>query len=752
MKKIIWIIAILVTIVSCQKEEEFSYPLINTGEVTDITSDGVVFNAKIVDLGKDDIVMYGFVWSSNVNPTIENAEKIIIRESPKIGLISEHISTAMQVDVKYYAKAFIKNSNYTTYGKVVSFTSLGSLGPQIIDFSPKSGNLGDTLIIQGKNFSYVPLNNEVLIGQYRATVIEASQDTLVVIVPNKLNNESSSLSVSVCKNKTIAQSKFQLIKQSVSAFSPKSAPFGSTVIIDGNNFNPNINGLSVYFGDFKATIKNVTNNQIEVYIPPELNLEKCQVKVKMNNFTAGFNEYFSIILPQIYDFYPHITTFGSNVQISGSLLDSNKEHTVVYVGKLKAEIKEISPSKITFKIPGNLNVRNSSLSIKVNGMEVLANGKLTIEALELSSFSPQIQSAGDTITIIGNNFSPITSNNIVMIGNVKGNVINASINSLNVVLPRQDVAIYASRESVLSVEVLGDKKIFSNYLIINDRWFRHKNSPVNFIGSFYTTVNNKLYFGINEGKGFWEYNPITDEYKRLNIFPGNNRSGGNGFSINDRIYYGTGHNNGTNFKDFWEYDIPSNTWVQQSDFSGNARTGSVTFSVSGNGYLGGGVYIQSDKTNYAYDDFWKYNPTIDTWSRIPSFNSTESGSVNGMANGISVVIGELAYIGLGWNNVSISSGQEQRWFVYNSLTNKWDQLASFPQTRKNYNAIAFNLNGTPYVKTVDANFFAYNSSTNSWENIVTNLWPKDISGIGFSIDNIAYVGIGNVLWEYDPSR
>jgi N-acetylneuraminic acid mutarotase len=668
MRNNILILFLLFLIISCNNEKEFNFPLIQTGNVTNIDSSGATLHCRITDLSKENIIEYGFVWDSRPNPTIENAEKYVIRESPKTGVISQHISTTLRESFVYYVRAFMRNNNYITYGKEVAFTSLGSLAPQIIDFMPKTGNLKDTLVILGKNFSYRLYTNRVQFGEFSAIVIKANQDTLWVKVPDNLNVISSLISVTIQGNKTSSSDKFNLVPPVLDDFRTKIGTFGSQVTIYGNAFLANPASLHVYFDNFEAKIINIQNQDISITVPDNLNKRKCNIKVVMNN------------------------------------------------------------------------------------LAVLSADQFQLESLSINDFNPKIAVTGNTITLTGSNFSPVPENNIVMIGNVTGRVIASSINSLSVVLPKQDKSIYDNRVLLLSVEVLEDKKSFSDYLTIGDKWFRHKDSPINFSGSFYAVLNDKVYFGINNNKGFWEYNPVPDEFTKLTDFPGSARSGGNGFAINNKIYYGTGYNNSDNLKDFWEYDIASNSWIQKSNFYGNARTGSMTFSINENGYLGGGVYEQYT-TNYdPFDDFWKYNSYADSWSRIPSFNHKEdSSSVYGMTNGISVAADDKAYIGLGWNYTA-SGGQNERWFMYNSVTNTWSQLTNFPKSRAYNNAIVFDLNGIPYVKTVVSDFYSFNNSTNSWDIIVTDLLPKNIPGIGFSIGKIGYVGIGNALWEFDPSR
>jgi hypothetical protein len=671
MEKFNWLLVLIIALISCNKEKEFDYPLVYTGEVTDIKNDGALFSGNIVDLSKLEIIDYGFVWDNKTNPTIENAEKYVINGPPRIGVYSQHISTTLKDGVKYYVRTYVRNSKYITYGQEVVFTSLGSLAPQILDFMPKTGNLRDTLTITGHNFSYKLLNNKVQIGEFETTVIKANQDTLIVIVPDKLNKLSSSISVTIQGNKATSSGSFNLIPPVLSDFHDKTGTFGSQVTIVGENFLANPTSVQVYFDSIKANIVDIQSQNIIVLVPDSLDNRQSNIKVRMNNLTV------------------------------------------------------------------------SSID------------KFQLAPLSINDFTPKVSITGNTITLTGNNYSPIPKNNIVTIGELKATVTKASVDELEVTLPLQDIGYYSSRDAKVNVEVLGENHDFNETILINDKWFRRKDSPIDFSDSFYAVANNKAYLGINGSQGFWEYDPVNDEFKKLTDFPGSARNGGNGFVINNKIYFGTGNGNYINLKDFWEYNISSGLWIQKSDFAGQERVGSITFSTNGNGYLGGGIYYESFVCNHPFDDFWKYNAINDTWSRIPSFMEKDSSSVYGITSGISVVEGSLAYIGLGWNNTSSppgEDGQDQRWFVYNALTNSWNQLAYFPKSRNFQNAIAFNLNGVPYVKTVASDFYFFDSSSNFWQIVATGLLPNDISGIGFSIENIAYIGIGRALWEYDPSR
>ncbi|MBK8553933.1 MAG: VCBS repeat-containing protein [Ignavibacteria bacterium] len=65
--------------------------------------------------------------------------------------------------------------------------------PKITSFSPLSGNIGSTVLINGSGFNSVPANNSVYFGSVKANVIYASATTLGVTVPVSSNYQNISV-------------------------------------------------------------------------------------------------------------------------------------------------------------------------------------------------------------------------------------------------------------------------------------------------------------------------------------------------------------------------------------------------------------------------------------------------------------------------------------------------------------------------------------------------------------------------------
>jgi hypothetical protein len=126
--KIGLLILIFNTLSFCHEEpfsEPRDYPVIRTLSVSNINSSGATFNAEFLNLGTNDIKVFGFAWDINI-PGIEYSDTIIINEKPKIQKYSVRIDNGLGSGLKYKVTAFACTNNYLIYGNVQEFNSLGS--------------------------------------------------------------------------------------------------------------------------------------------------------------------------------------------------------------------------------------------------------------------------------------------------------------------------------------------------------------------------------------------------------------------------------------------------------------------------------------------------------------------------------------------------------------------------------------------------------------------------------------------------
>jgi len=253
-------------------------------------------------------------------------------------------------------------------------------------------------------------------------------------------------------------------------------------------------------------------------------------------------------------------------------------------------------------------------------------------------------------------------------------------------------------------------------------------------------------------KDFWEYNPSLNAWIQKADFGGTARRHAVGFSIGTKGYIGTGDDYTAIKRDFWEYDTTLNTWTQIADFGGSGRGNqgnAVSFVIGSYAYVGTG----NDSTNYFTNDFWKYNPSLNTWSQVTSVPVSLCGSVSFIING-------KGYVGTG---ADTSSGSTSFW-EFDPITNTWSQKSSWGGGQR-FLAAGFAIGNKGYIGTgSDGNiqkkdFWEYDPSLNTWTQKANFSGASRYGAVGFSIGSKGYIGTGydsamiflKDFWEYDPN-
>ncbi len=151
MKSKIFVILIITCFISGCKDAEmktFNFPFLVTEPVSEIDANGATFTATVIVSGKDTITEYGFIWSDGLT----NFKTSVINNSV-LKEFKIRIKSDLVLNQTYSCKAYIITTKHLVYGNTVTFESLGSLLPQILDFSPKEGFDGDTVRLRGNYFS-----------------------------------------------------------------------------------------------------------------------------------------------------------------------------------------------------------------------------------------------------------------------------------------------------------------------------------------------------------------------------------------------------------------------------------------------------------------------------------------------------------------------------------------------------------------------------------------------------------------------
>ncbi len=256
----------------------------------------------------------------------------------------------------------------------------------------------------------------------------------------------------------------------------------------------------------------------------------------------------------------------------------------------------------------------------------------------------------------------------------------------------------------------------------------------------------------------------------MNVFGGIPRSYPMTFTVNDVVYVGCGYDdeNKDYLKDFWQYDPTLDTWTQVADLgegSGetvDARDKGVGFAVNGKGYAGTG-YNGDD----ALSDFYCYDPSTDTWSRIADFGVGSDGDSSDALvryEAVAFGINDYGYVGTGYD----TERYHNDFYRYDPSTDYWTSEATVPGTDKRKGAMAFTYEGKGYVVGGKGNDYLKNfcyfdpdegewtklrniddSSDYGYDDKYDNIYRQN--GVAFVVGGYAYLALGtqSTTWRYN---
>ncbi len=194
----------------------------------------------------------------------------------------------------------------------------------------------------------------------------------------------------------------------------------------------------------------------------------------------------------------------------------------------------------------------------------------------------------------------------------------------------------------------------------------------------------------------------------------------------------------------------TNTWTRKADYGWNApnsniygRQYSVSFTINGKGYTG----LGKSTNNTPLNDFWQYDTLTNVWTQMASYPGSGNITNTGFA------IGNKGYVGLGKNSNSINFND---FYEFIPAINTWTQKRNFPGTARS-EASSFVIGNYGYVgggygSSFLFDFWRYDPVNDTFIQKASITGVSSIRCIGFTVGNNGFVGYNtNGLMEYNPT-
>jgi len=276
------------------------------------------------------------------------------------------------------------------------------------------------------------------------------------------------------------------------------------------------------------------------------------------------------------------------------------------------------------------------------------------------------------------------------------------------------------------------------------------------------TIGTKVYIGLGyndsgyPARDLWEWDQVTGNWTKKADYTGIGTGGVVCFSIGLKGYVGTGYSFNTSYSnEFWEYDSELNSWSQKAYLPvTEARAWGVGFSIGTKGYIGTGLFTGGIGGSSGNGDFWEWDQDTNTWTKKADFLGS------GRFGAVGFSIGNKGYIGTG----QTSTANSKDFWEWDQATNVWTKKADFGGRSRVY-AIGFAIGNKGYIGTgsdgpfgtgsdgpsIYNDFWEWDQSTDKWKELAHFSGNARANGIGFSIGNKGYIGIGSGNfdeWDY----
>lgn len=196
-------------------------------------------------------------------------------------------------------------------------------------------------------------------------------------------------------------------------------------------------------------------------------------------------------------------------------------------------------------------------------------------------------------------------------------------------------------------------------------------------------------------------------------------------------------------------------WIQAAPIGNFPRSNAVSFVIGDKAYVGLGYNETAPDKNHRLKDFWSFSATTG-WTQIQDYPGVPR------SNAVGFSLDGYGYAGSGFNG---ALELYDDFYQYDPALLQWKPIAPMPGGGR-YDAVGFGLQGKGYVGTGFNNywlndFYQYDPKQDSWSKTpgTSGNFSKRRAASAFVFNNKAYIVAGSIsggmardFWAFDPSQ
>jgi N-acetylneuraminic acid mutarotase len=301
---------------------------------------------------------------------------------------------------------------------VTSTTNPQPIVPSIATVSPTSGQAGTLVTITGTGFGSAQGNGSVLLGSAVGTIVSWSDTQIIATVA--LISQSGFVQVVQSDGNSSNTVPFTVNTATILNVSPTSGVAGTQVTVTGSGFGTTQGNGSAWLGTTPAAVVSWSDTLIVATVSPIARTGNAFVQQNgLSTNTVPFN----VNTATITSASPANGAPGTEITITGSSFGATQGSGLVWLGTAIAVVQSWSNTQIVATVASGAT--SGSAQVLQNG--VMSNAvPFSVNALQITSVSPNSGAPGIVVTINGNGFGSSQANGIVELGSTSGEVIGWS--------------------------------------------------------------------------------------------------------------------------------------------------------------------------------------------------------------------------------------------------------------------------------------------------------------------------------------